>query len=245
MRSKTPVIPVLAALAPLAFASPAGAQDRPPPVPAEEPAQQPAAPGAIDGVSARDFIANRDVYGAKGEDLGDVRDLLVGADGRVVAVVIVLEGDRGFGGAVARLPLDGMESGVIAGEPAILLPVSENEIADYALFGDGVDRWPSRTIGAVPPEAVPFWRMSSRIGEPVHVRDADGYAGIGVVEDFILVDDRIRGVVVLPDLGLRAGGRRVYAVDQIVGGLASPSDAVLLKLDRDQALAVPPLPVRP
>ncbi|MGP9821585.1 PRC-barrel domain-containing protein [Salinarimonas sp. NSM] len=176
------------------------------------------------GMSAEEFIDEYEVYGAAGEEIGDVEDVIVGADGRILAVVAEIGGFIDIGDTHVAVPWDEVEMAV--GEQAITIPVTEDTIDDYGVFGTGyygddygVGGDVAATGAVVEQEVVTglddaelgprAYRVSEIIGDYARIRgDDDTPRNYGYVNDVILSEGRVQAVVVSADT---AYGRGAYA----------------------------------
>lgn len=171
------------------------------------------------GMSAEDFIDEVDVVGAGGDEIGDVEDLIIGSDGRVIAVVAEIGGFIDIGDTHVAIPWDEIEA--TAGMDEIVVPFTEETIDDYDVaegYGvyDEID-----VTGAVAGQKVTAgiddqplgpraFRVSELIGDYARVRGGDGetYSNYGYVDDVIIRDGQVAAVVVN---ATAAFGRGYYA----------------------------------
>lgn len=108
------------------------------------------------------------VFGANGEELGEVKDLLVGPDGRLRALSIEASGMLDIGPALFTVPWRDAAPGP---EPdTVSLPVTAEEATTLA-HADTPD-----TIGPG------GWRVLALLGRPVHLTGTRNY---GMVDDII------------------------------------------------------------
>ncbi|HYH19995.1 MAG TPA: PRC-barrel domain-containing protein [Azospirillum sp.] len=108
------------------------------------------------------------VFGANGEELGEVKDLLVDADGRLRALAIEASGMLDIGPALFTVPWRDAAPGP---EPdTVTLPITAEEATALAR-ADTPD-----TIGPG------GWRVQALLGRPVHVA---GMRHFGTVDDII------------------------------------------------------------
>lgn len=142
------------------------------------------------GMSAEEFIDDYEVYGATGEEIGDVEDVIVGADGRVLAVVAEIGGFIDIGDTHVAVPWDQIE--MVAGEQAITIPVTEDNLETYGLYGEGYafGEGAMDVTGSVVGQDVVAglddqelgpraYRVSEVIGDYVRIRDDAQQAGAG------------------------------------------------------------------
>lgn len=173
------------------------------------------------GWSAEEFIDEYEVYGATGEEIGDVEDIIVGADGEVIAVVAEIGGFIDIGDTHVAVPWNEIE--LAYGDQAITIPVTEENIDDYGVFGEGyygADYGVGDDVaatGAVMDEQVVTglddaelgpgaYRASEVIGDYARLRGADDTpVNYGYVNDLIISDGRVQAVVVNADRGYGGG----------------------------------------
>ncbi|GGK41828.1 PRC-barrel domain-containing protein [Salinarimonas ramus] len=171
------------------------------------------------GWSAEEFIDEYEVYGIGGEEIGDVEDIIVGADGEVIAVVAEIGGFIDIGDTHVAVPWSEIE--LAYGDRAITIPVTEDNIDEYGVygrgyaFGDGMD-----VTGSVADQQVVAgiddqelgpraYRVSEVIGDYARIRGADDTPqNYGYVNDVIISEGRVQAVVVNPD---STYGRGYYA----------------------------------
>jgi sporulation protein YlmC with PRC-barrel domain len=136
-------------------------------------------------------VMDQEVYGGDGEDLGDVKDIFVGRDGRISAIVVEGGGFLDIGDAAFRVPWN--EVNLTPGVAGIRIRMTEETAEDYDLF-DGPE-----TLVSGPRE----FRISELIGD--YARLSDG-AGFGRVSDVVISPEgRISGVLVTRDIGWGGG----------------------------------------
>ncbi len=130
---------------------------------------------------ASELIGEADVYGVDGEEIGEVEDIVVGADDRVRSVVIEAGGFWDIGDTHFAIPFDQVE---IQGYDTIRVPLNEDNIDDYDVFNDIDDE-------AAEGRA---WRMSELINDYASLRGGERY---GYVDDVLIGQDgSIKAIVV-------------------------------------------------
>ena len=165
------------------------------------------------GISAEEFIDEMDVYDPTGEEIGDVEDILIGPDGRVLAIVAEVGGFWDIGDTHVSIPYDQVEMAT-DGE-GVVVPVTEETVDDYGNWGDawsttGVDNVGEEIAAGIDDLALPrAWRASELIGDAARLTEDAGYANYGYVNDLILRDGEVAAVVVNPATGY-GGGYRAY-----------------------------------
>ncbi|WP_055662857.1 PRC-barrel domain-containing protein [Jannaschia seosinensis] len=163
-----------------------------------------------EGFSAEDFIDEMEVYGINGEEIGEVEDIIIGPDGRIVAIVAEVGGFWDIGDTHVSVPYD--EVAMTELGDGIILPVTEETVDDYgfeqevfsavAAAGEGIS-------GVDDAEVVRGWRASELIGDYARIRDGDVYGNYGYISDLLLHDGQVAAVVVQPNAGY-GGGYRAY-----------------------------------
>lgn len=159
------------------------------------------------GVSADDFIDEMEVYGVNGEEIGDVEDIIIGPDGRILSIVAEVGGFWDIGDTHISVPYDEVEMGA----DGIVIPVTEENVEVYAFDGRAVvegEALSSDTVAGLDDAALArAWRASEMIGDQARLRTAEGYGGYGYVSDLILSDGEVSAVVVQPSAGYGMGYR--------------------------------------
>ena len=165
-----------------------------------------------EGISAETFIDEMAVHDPSGEDIGDVEDILIGHDGKVLAIVAEVGGLWDIGDTHVSVPIDLVQ---VIGDAA-RVPVTEETVDDYDFWGE--DEASAAEAGAVGSEVVTgiddvdlprAWRATELIGDRARLTDGDGYANYGYVSDLILRDGQVAAVVIDP-AGAWGTGYRAY-----------------------------------
>jgi len=163
------------------------------------------------GISADDFIDEMEVYDQTGEEIGDVEDILIGPDGRVLAIVAEVGGFWDIGDTHVSVPFDEVE--ITADRSGVVVPVTEETVDDYGNWGDaatmtGVENVSSELAAGIDDVALPrAWRASELIGDYARLTQGETFAPYGYVNDIILRDGEVAAVVVQPSRGYGAGYR--------------------------------------
>lgn len=163
-------------------------------------------------------LMDQKVMGPNGNQLGDVRDVIVNQEGKIVAVVVEGGGFLNIGDAAFRV-----KWGDVATTPnqdGIQVPITEDKAGQYGLF-DGPE-----TLALRPHE----FRVSEIIGDTVRLKNGTGY---GRVSDVVFNrGGQMLGVLVNRDLSYGAGlyGYPFYGYDNgwtpTTGYYALPYDSV-------------------
>ena len=85
--------------------------------------------GQTQGELATARLAGTTVFNAKAETIGRINDIVLGADGRAVAVVITVGGVVGLGGKQVALPYSALKVGpVVEGSRVLLIDVTKEQL---------------------------------------------------------------------------------------------------------------------
>ena len=134
------------------------------------------------------------VYGETGDDIGEVANVIVGPDNKVRSIVVEAGGFFDIGDTHFSVPWDQVD--LTPGEEGIQVPVNEENVADFDLFGDEVE------------EGRRSWRATELLGDNVMFSDQSGY---GIVYDLLFEQDgTLKSVVVNPSVGYGTGGFFAY-----------------------------------
>lgn len=162
------------------------------------------------GVSAEDFIDEMEVYGVTGDEIGEVEDVIIGADGQIVSIVAEVGGFWDIGDTHISIPYDQVEMAETG--DGIIVPVTEDTVDDYGFDQEVFSAGSAATeavSGVDDAEVVRGWRASELIGDYARIRDGDVYSNYGYVNDLILSDGQVAAVVVQSDAAY-GGGYRAY-----------------------------------
>lgn len=132
------------------------------------------------GWSARSFF-DTSVRGPSGEEIGDVEDLIVGANGELLALVAEVGGFWDIGDTHVSIPWDAV---TIRQNGSVVIPVTEDNVDNYGFFGAVPTR--GQLAGQVvsgladQPLGARAWRVSELIGDLARVRSGGGATGSGM-----------------------------------------------------------------
>ena len=151
------------------------------------------------GWSAEEMI-DSDVRGANGEEIGEVKDIIIGKDGKINHVVVEVGGFLEMGDQHIGVPWKDVTIG--ADMEYVQVPLKEIEAGTYSLFG----RVPQ---GEEVYGEAGSWRVNELIGDYASLRDVPRY---GLVTDVIFNEQgQAQGVVVDRARGSwGAAGRYAY-----------------------------------
>lgn len=137
---------------------------------------------------------DQDVYGANGEEAGEVENLLIGPDGKLQAVIVESGGFLDLGDTHYRVPWEDVQ--MPADGEGLTVPVSAENVESYSVFAeDG---------GAMTAEG---FRASELMNDYVSLSD---YPGYGMVQDLLFQDGQLSAIIVYPDVGYGVGGPYAY-----------------------------------
>ena len=162
------------------------------------------------GISAEDFIDEMEVYGATGDEIGEVEDVIIGPDGQIVSIVAEVGGFWDIGDTHVSIPFDQIEMAETG--DGIIVPVTEDTVGDYGFDQEVFSAESAATeavTGVDDAEVMRGWRASEFIGDYARIRNGDVYGNYGYVSDLILRDGQVAAVVVQPDAAY-GGGYRAY-----------------------------------
>lgn len=161
-----------------------------PRLPPEQRARPVSAEALHKGIRASRLM-DQDVRGPDGNQLGEVQDIFVDADGQATAIVVEGGGFLGIGDAAFRVKWSDVD--LTPGRDGVRIPTTENKAERRGLF-DGPE-----TIATGPRE----FRLSELIGDYARLRGGMGY---GRVSDVVLSrEGKVLGVVVARDIGWGGG----------------------------------------
>lgn len=153
---------------------------------------------ADSGWSVRTLVG-KNVRGLKGEEIGEVENIVFSPEGKVVKLIFATGGVFGIGDKNLAVKWSDVKIG--PGHEYVTVPVTQESIDKYGLF-DGV---PERS-GAVAPRQ---WRSSELIGDYVNLKGGVRYA---YVRDLIVSQEgQLQAVIVSPDVGYARDMRGYYA----------------------------------
>lgn len=174
----------------------------------------------IEGIGAWDYrplyagrragmLIGADLLGLRGDELGAVRDLVVGADGRIQAAVVEASGMLGLGTAEFLAPWSEVEAG--PDPDTIIIQAIDTDVPDLIRNSAKAGRGSGT------------WRAGGLIGRPVHLSQRSAF---GTVNDLVFDQEgALLAIVVAPEEG---GGPYAYpwslaTVDQAFGVVRLPT----------------------
>ncbi len=153
-----------------------------------------------EAMSADEFLGT-EVYGAGGEEIGDVEDLVVSSDGRVVSLIAEVGGFWDIGDTHVSIPWTEVVARPGGG---VLVPVTEDTVDEYSLFAgeepDVATLSEEVRSGLDDQELGPrAWRISELVGDFARIRQDEGFRDYGYVSDVLIDGGRVVAAVVNPD----------------------------------------------
>ncbi|MCB2056042.1 MAG: PRC-barrel domain-containing protein [Geminicoccaceae bacterium] len=131
-----------------------------------------------DGISLEDMLGE-DVVDPNGEEIGDVRNILVTPDGRISRIIVEAGGFLDIGDTHLAVPWDQLQFD----DDAVVVPISEDSVDEFDLFGKNY-----------PEIAQNEWKAFDLLSDTVYLEDGKVY---GIVDDIIAdTDGRIQAILV-------------------------------------------------
>lgn len=167
-----------------------------------------------DGWSAEEFIDEAEVVDPDGEKIGDIENLLIDQDGKLLSVIVEAGGFIDIGDTHLAVPWDQVE--IVQDGEAIMVPVNDENIEEYSLFGEWgyvtAEEVSTGDVEAVQEDITTgpsVWRASALIND--YARLQDGGINYGYVDDLIFDNEgMLTAVVVEPDIGYGGVGPYAY-----------------------------------
>ncbi|WP_196258880.1 PRC-barrel domain-containing protein [Pelagibacterium limicola] len=107
-------------------------------------ATQPAQPGTADGMAGQfsaDQLIGATVFGADGDNIGNVDDVQLTAEGEVGAIIVDVGGFLGFGAHRVALPLQDVEVSQDQNQIQVFSPYTQQQLEDQPEFQDDGGFW--------------------------------------------------------------------------------------------------------
>lgn len=145
-------------------------------------------------------LFDRPVFGAEGERIGDVEDLVVAPDGHLLSLVAEVGGFWDLGDTHVSVPWDQVELRL---DGTIAIPVTEDNADDFSVLRDEARQVGEEIVSGIDNEELGprAWRASELIGDIARVRnpgaqEPSAYDGYGYVEDLVFNNGKITAAVV-------------------------------------------------
>ncbi len=158
------------------------------------------------GWSLERLMDDARIFGAEGQEIGDVENVLIGEDGRILSIIAEVGGFLDIGDTHVSVPWD-----QVAFSPAldlIEIPVTEENVEDYSVFGDWgyITKSETGTVRAVNDDLLTgprVWKATELMDDYALLTGSLAY---GYVDDLIFTNDgMLHAVVVDPDLAYATG----------------------------------------
>lgn len=147
-----------------------------------------------EGVSLKDLF-DAEVFGPNEDDLGELEDVIIGPEGKAQAIIVEAGGFLDIADTHFRVPWDEVE--IASGAEDVTIPVTEDNVENYALFE-----------GEYVPIDLREWRATELIGDYATLESGVGY---GYVDDLIVSrEGDVEAVVVTPGVGYGVYGPYAY-----------------------------------
>ncbi|MEO7698744.1 MAG: PRC-barrel domain-containing protein [Opitutus sp.] len=138
-------------------------------------------------------LIGKTVKSSKGEDVGEVDNIVFTPDGKVRQLIVSTHGFLGFG--EKNLAVNWSDTTMGPGNVSVTTPITAESVKKYGLF-DGF----AKSSGPIAPRD---WRSSELIGNYVNLK---GNVHYGYVRDLIVAKDgQLQAVIVSADVGYAYG----------------------------------------
>lgn len=142
-------------------------------------------------------VLDAEVYGPTDEEIGEVENIVVGTGGTIEALIIEVGGFWDIGDTHARVPWSEVEVGFENGDANVQVPVTEETIEDYDVFGGIAGEF--RVVDDDDPFTPRGWRVTELINDYATL---EGGVRYGWVEDLVFDQaGRLEAVVVDANYG--------------------------------------------
>ena len=144
------------------------------------------------GWSAENFIDEMEVYDENGEEIGDVEDLIVDPQGKLLSVIAEVGGFWDIGDTHVSVPWDQVT--VNEARDGVVVPVTEANVDEYDAFTysglEGSQLGGQVAMGVDDAEFARAFRVSELIGDYARLRGEDGQkVEPGVEEEGVVADE--------------------------------------------------------
>jgi len=182
------------------------------------------------GWSAEELFGQPVMSQTSNEEIGDVEDLIVSEDGKLVSLVAEVGGFWDIGDTHVSVPWDQVS---IGDDGTIRVPVTEDNADEFSFFeSPSEQQLEQQVVSGVDDEQLGprAWRASELIGDLARIPFEEGaaqgddtqqtqtgqtgrmmqYRGYGYVQDLIFRDGEVAATVVDRNAGYGTGGRYAY-----------------------------------
>ena len=155
-------------------------------------------------------LIGANVIGQSGEEIGNVENIMIGPDGKVLSIIAEIGGFLDIGDTHVNVPWNEVQ--FTSGAESAKVPVTEENLDQYSLFGDEeqLGRGAASRIHRVddPATGPRVWRATELTGDYVRLQGGEAY---GYVDDLIFNSDgTLRAVSVTRDIGYGTAGPYAY-----------------------------------
>jgi uncharacterized protein YrrD len=168
------------------------------------------------GWSADDLLNDGIVIGATGEEIGNVQNIIIGAQGRILGIIAEVGGFWDIGDTHIFIPWNEVE--FTPGTDRVRIPVTEDTVENY---DDGPAEFmmhgmtgEARTVDESLATSANIWKATDLIDDYVYL---DGNVRYGYITDLIFTNDANLHAYVVTASAAYGGGRRAlpyYADDE-------------------------------
>jgi sporulation protein YlmC with PRC-barrel domain len=158
-----------------------------------------------------DHLIDATVHGPTGEEIGEVENVIVGPDGKILSIIAEVGGFLDIGDTHVNVPWSEVEKAA-EGE-GVKIPITQETAENYTLFPDNVItiKEAKATTGPVNDDLATgprAWKLTSLLHDYVGLTDVPGY---GFVDDVIFdKQGQLQAVVVQPDVSWGTPGYYAY-----------------------------------
>jgi sporulation protein YlmC with PRC-barrel domain len=155
-------------------------------------------------------LIGADVIGKAGEEIGNVENIMIGPNGKVLSIIAEIGGFLDIGDTHVNIPWKEVQ--FTSGRESVTVPLTEDNLNQYSLFGDAepLSRGVASQIHRLddPPTGPRVWRATELTGDYVRLKGGEGY---GYVDDLIFDrDGTLKAVSVTRDIGAGEVGPYTY-----------------------------------
>lgn len=194
-----------------------------------------------DGWSAETLIDEAEVMGSEGEEIGDIENILVSEEGKILAVIVEMGGFLDLGDTHIMVPWDQVE--VAPDLESLTVPVDQENAEEFSMYGSTslirkADTDDKRVIFEDIDTGPRIWQATELIDDYVTL---DGGIGYGYVDDLIFNDaGELDAVIVSTDFGYGQPGLYAYPFYGYGHGFAPGAPNYALPYTADQVADAPP-----
>lgn len=161
------------------------------------------------------------VYGADGNDIGEIENLIISTEGKIEKIIVEAGGFIDIGDVHLAVPWSEVEVG--KGLERVETPLEEDNVDDFSLFDDDGDEVETDRRS---------WRATELMYDYVSLED---YRGYGMVNDLVFSKDgEIEALLVNPDVGYGGGGPYAYPYHGYDRGFEPGADTYRLPYTREE-----------